>query len=105
MSTLLVAVIIISITVIPPIIFLYLNKKSGKKRSETLLNLFRQAGAKHEISCSKLEVLKNKILGFDAASQKLLLFQVENVHNPICIDMTEVQTCCVQKEYDTMVTG
>lgn len=105
MSTIWVAAIIIAIAVIPAAIFVRLHKRREKKRIESLLAQFNNAGIKHNLSFTHQEMLKDKVLGLDANTQTLLLFQFNATHMETVIDLTDVETCTVYREYASLSTG
>lgn len=105
MSTILTALLIIISTISIPLIFILINKKRGRKRNETFLNLFSQEGSKQGLSFSSQELLRSKIIGLDGIKQALLVFEFENPGNIICITMAEVKNCTVEKKYDSIVIG
>jgi len=105
MSTLSIALIIVIATVCIPLIFVLINGKSRKKKNKALLNFFMEEGSKQGLSFSSQEILRSKIIGLDAAKQMLLVFDFNNDGNLRYIDMSEVKTCSVEKNHDSIVIG
>ena len=99
MSTILVAIIIIAIAVIPTSIFMRLHKRREKKRFATLRVHFKKTGAKHGLSFTHEEILKDKMLGFDTNNQTLVVYAFDAPHNEIIADLTNVEDCTIYKEY------
>lgn len=102
MSTIYVAVIIIAITVIPPYLFIRFSKRQEQKDRDALFSQFNQAGRDHGLSFTRLEVLKDKILGFDAGKQSLLLLSFDPAGSPVVIGLSNVQTCTLHRKYITL---
>ena len=75
MSTLIVAAILIAGTIFISVIFININRKSERKRRESLLKHFSEAGSKRGLSFSAQEELKNKIIGLDGLQRKLLVYE------------------------------
>lgn len=105
MSTIIIAVILIIITIVPTIAFILMNKKNEKKRNEKFLRLFNEVATKYGLSFSRQEILMTKIIGLDGSNQALLIFEFENANNATYIDMAEVKNCTVKKEYDSINIG
>jgi hypothetical protein len=105
MSTLSIALIIVIVTVCIPLIFILLHRKRRKQKNKALLNFFIGEGAKRGLSFSSREILRSRIIGLDAAKQTLLVFDFNNDGNIRCINMSEVKTCRVEKNYDSIVIG
>ena len=103
MSTILIAAILIAITVIPSFIFIRLHNKREKKQREALLAQFINAGAKHNLSFTHQQILKDKMLGLDAAHQKLLVFPLEVTDTAVVVELTGVESCTVHKEYSDII--
>ncbi len=104
MSTILVGLIIIAIAVIPTFIFIRLHKQSEKKRHTARLRSFQNAGIKHGLSFTHDEVLKDKMLGLDTNNQKLLQFTFDK-KDEIVVNLKDVESCTLYKEYHQFVIG
>lgn len=105
MSTVLVAAIIIAIAVVPAAVFIRLHKRREKKRIESPIARFNNAGVEHNLFFTHQEMLKDKILGLDATNQALLLFQFDATHTETVIDLADVETCTVYRKYDRFGTS
>jgi hypothetical protein len=105
MSALIIAAILIAGVILFCLSFIHLNKKNEKKQKEELLHLFKEAGSKHDLSFSSREVLRNKIIGFDALKRTLLVFEFAPVQSVICINMAEIKNCTVAREYENVNIG
>ncbi|HEY6977804.1 MAG TPA: hypothetical protein VH396_16005 [Chitinophagaceae bacterium] len=105
MSTLLVAAIVIASIILFCLIFIYINKKNESKQKEKFLNLFKEAGFKYDLSFSRQEVLRNKIIGLDSLKRTLLVFEFAPVESVICINMAEIKNCTVAREYENVNIG
>ena len=104
MSTIIVSAILITITIAVPLVFISISKRNIKKRNEKHLKLFSLAGLNHDLSFSKYEILKTKIIGLDNLHQSLLIYEIKDA-NVIRINMKEVNSCLVNKEYDNIDMG
>ena len=105
MSTIIIAAILVISTIGIFAIFTSINKKNAKKRKKTLLKRLSKSGSEHGLSFSSQEILKNKIIGLDGLNQTLLIIELENANNIICINMREVKNCTAEKKYDSIVIG
>ena len=103
MSTILIAAILIAIIVIPSFIFIRLHKKREKKQREAHLAQFIKAGVKHNLFFTHREMLKDKILGLDAANRKLLVFLFDAEDAELVVDLTVMEACAVHKEYSNVI--
>ena len=105
MSTIIIAAILVISTIGIFAIFASISTKNAKKRKKTLLKRLGKSGSEHGLSFSSQEILKNKIIGLDGLNQTLLIIELENANNVICVNMQEVKNCTVEKEYDSIVIG
>ena len=103
MSTILIAAILIAMIVIPSFIFIRLHNKREKKQREALLKQFTDAGVKHNLLFTHREMLKDKMLGLDAARQKLLVFPGDATDTELVVDLAGMETCTVHKEYSNFI--
>lgn len=104
MSTIIIAAILVAITIALPLVFISISKKNTRNRNEGNFKLFSLAGSNHGLSFSKLEILKNKIIGLDNFHRAVLIYEFEN-ENAIRINMKEVNNCTFNKQYDSIDTG
>jgi len=105
MSIIAIALLIIITTVCIPLIFVLINKKNREKKNKILLSFFMQEGFKLGLSFSSQEILRSKIIGLDAAKQTLLIFDFNKDGNIRCINISEVKTCTIEKNHDSIVIG
>ena len=105
MSTLSIALVIVIATICIPLIFILINKKTRKKKDKALLNFFTEEGSKLGLSFSNQEILRSKMIGLDDAKQTLLVFDFNNDSNIRCINMSEVKTCSIEKNHDSIIIG
>ena len=99
MSTIISAAILIAATILISSIFIFIQKKNARIRNEYLLKVFRDEADKLGPSFSRQDVLKNKILGFDALQQRLLIFEFAPPTNMVCIEMDQVKSCSVVRQH------
>ena len=103
MSTISIAAILIAIVVIPSFIFVRLHNKREKKQRVASLAQFIKTGVKHNLVFTHQQILNDKILGFDAAGQKLMVFPSEVTDTEVVIDLADVESCTVHKEYSNII--
>jgi len=103
MSTILIAAILIAVIVIPSFIFIRLHNRREKKQREAFLKQCTDAAVQHNLLFTHQEVLKDKMLGLDAANQKLLVFPFDLTHTVLVIDLADVETCATYKEYSNII--
>lgn len=103
MSTILIATILIAIIAIPSFIFIRLHNKEEKKQREARLAQFIKAGIKHNLFFTHRQILKDKILGLDAANRKLLVFFFDATDTELVVDLAGMESCIVHKEYSNTI--
>jgi hypothetical protein len=99
MSTIIVAVIIISAITCICLVLVSMNNKHRKKTSAELLDHFSQAGTRNYLSFSSQEILENCIIGLDGIQRKLLILKRidKDGHDSLLLDLNEVKTCAKKK--------
>lgn len=102
MSTLLVAAIVIALTVIPPFLFIRFGRRRKRLHYELLYARFKKTGDRHGLLFSHHQVLKDKIVGYDAQQQVLLLFATDSVHKGVVVDLANRRSSSVCKEYSSI---
>jgi hypothetical protein len=105
MSTLITALLIIIGAIGIPLIFILINNKKSKRRNETVFGLLRQEGSKKGLSFSSHELLRNKLVGLDSIKQEVVVLDFENPGNVICIAITDIRNCSIEKKYQSIVIG
>ncbi len=103
MPVITIALLIIIATIGIPLIFIHINKKNRMKKEKALLNFFHREAAKQGLSFSSMEILRNKIIGLDGIKNTLLILDFNNDGKIICLNMSDVRTCSVEKIYDNIV--
>jgi fucose permease len=105
MSTIITAAIVILSTTGIALFFISINKRNNSKRNKALLHFFNKAGAEKGLAFSSQEVLKNKIIGLDGLHQTLSVFEFLQFDNVIHIRLSDVTSCVLKKEYETVNFG
>jgi len=105
MSTIIVASLLVISVIVISKIFVSINTKNHKKRTQQLLIRFNDTGSTFGLSFSSQEILKNKILGLDGIHRKFLVMEFENDTKVTCIDLSEIRECILKKEYDSVNHG
>jgi hypothetical protein len=102
MSTLLMALLILAITIILPCIFIARHRKNLKKEARGNFHRFSTAGTERQLSFSRQEIVQNKIIGFDGIQQVLMIAELDNNYDIICIAVKELAACSMDKVFYTV---
>jgi len=107
MSTIIVAVIVISIITGICLILVSINNKQRKKTGTELLNHFSKLATENNLSFSSQEILENCIIGLDGVQRKLLILKKidKDGYDSILLDLNEVKTCSQKKIYTRINIG
>ena len=107
MSTILVAAILIGIIAGICLLMVSIDNKQKRKAMNHLLERFHQLGSDHNLSFSSQEILKNGVIGLDGLHRKLAVLQrqSETRFHAKVIDLGDLRTCSVKKEYGTIGGG
>ena len=103
MSTILVAAVLVGIVAAICFLVVSLDKKQKRSAMNQLLFAFHKAGSEHNLTFSSQEMLNDSIIGLDGVRRKLLVLErtAHGVFNSFVIDLNEVKSCLVKKEYGT----
>ncbi|MGF2410915.1 hypothetical protein [Ferruginibacter sp.] len=102
MSTILMALLILAITIILPWIFIVRHKKALKKEEHENFRRFSTAATERDLSFSRQEIIQNKFIGFDGIQRVLMIAELDNDYDILCIPVNELAQCRVDKEYYTL---
>ena len=107
MSTIIVAVIVISIITGICLILVSINNKQRKKTGTELLNHFSKLATENNLSFSSQEIFENCIIGLDGVQRKLLILKKidKDGYDSILLDLNEVKTCSQKKIYTRINIG
>ncbi|MGN6164304.1 MAG: hypothetical protein ACTHOF_07175 [Flavisolibacter sp.] len=106
MSTIIVAFIVIAVVIAICYFLIYTTKRHAQKKTGKLLSISSQTGSKYNLSFSSQEILKNRIIGLDGISRKLLVIEHDTAENDYSIiDLQDVKSCSVKKKYITVNMG
>jgi len=105
MSTLIVAAMLIASTILISLLFIYVNKKSERRRKDKFLKLLNEAGLKNDLSFSSQEFLSTGILGLDGVKRTLLVIEFRNANSVACINLAEIKSCTLAKEFTSIDFG
>lgn len=107
MSTLLVAAILVGIVAAVILLLVSLDKTQKRKSMNQLLHAFHQKGSEHHLTFSSQELLKSTIIGLDGLHRKLLVLEQweEGAFSTLLIDLKDVKSCSLKKEYGTINGG
>lgn len=77
-----------------------------RTKIEKLLCRFNEAVAAFNLCIAKQERLGNRMIGFDAVSNKVLFLEASgHKHDGYLIDLNDIQGCRVKNEYGTLNIG
>jgi hypothetical protein len=102
MSTILMAMLILAFTIILPWIFISRHRKNLKNQERANFQRFSTAGTERQLSFSRQEIVQNKIIGFDGLQQVLMIAELDNNYDIICIAVKELAACTIDKAYYTV---
>ena len=107
MSTVIVAVILISVIVCISLFLVSLNNRHTQKTTTALLALFSRLGTENNLSFSSQEILENCIIGLDGIKRKLLILnKIDNdKYESILLALDEVKGCSKKKVYRSVNIG
>jgi hypothetical protein len=106
MSTIVVAFIIIAVIIAVCYFLIYTTKRHAQKKTGKLLLLSSETGSKYNLSFSSQEILKNRVIGLDGISRKLLVIEHNTDENDYTIiDLQDVKSCAVKKNYISVNMG
>lgn len=100
MSSIITAVIIISIVALTLFLLISLHNKETKKKKNALVSYFNHHGMINSFAFSCQEILRNCIIGLDGLQRKLMILEYgadENHKHVHIIDLNKVNNCGFQK--------
>ena len=101
MSTIFMAILILAVTIILPWILITRHKKNLREQERGNFRRFSTAGTERQLSFSRQEIIQNKIIGFDGIQQVLMIAELDNNYDIICIAVKELTACRIEKIYYT----
>lgn len=107
MSTLLVAAILLGIVTGLCLLLVTIDKRSKQKHMNQLLQRIHTLGAKHQLTFSSQELLKNYVIGLDGVHRKLSVIHAPDATqcDAAVVDLADVKRCSVKKQYGTITGG
>jgi len=101
MSTILVAVILVSFIAAVVLALIWVNNRDRKKATLNLLNKFSDKAMENNLSISSQEVLDNTLIGVDGVQRKLLIVKKIGTdrYDSHLIDLREVKSCRKKSVY------
>jgi hypothetical protein len=104
METLLISAILVGAVAAIFLLLVWLDKKHKRQAMHQLLQAFSQAGSNHNLSFSSQEILKDTAIGLDGIHRKVLVLRrsTDVAFESLLIDINEVKSCAVKKEYITV---
>src|SRR5436190_7271646 len=107
MSTVIVAILLISIIVSISLFLVSVNNRHAQKTTTALLTLFSKLGTENNLSFTSQEILENCIIGLDGIKRKLLILNKidTNKYESILLDLNEVKNCFKRKIYRSVNIG
>lgn len=103
MSTVVVALILLSFVFVVSFLFVWTSKRQAKKRTSQLLHRFSTLGTENNLSFSSQEIFRSKVIGVDGVQRKILVLEhlENNAFDWYFIDLKEVQSCKITTQYAT----
>jgi len=107
MSTLIVAAILLGIVTGICLLLITIDKRVKQKHMNQLLYRIQALGAKHQLTFSSQELLKNYVIGLDGVHRKLTVIHAPDTTkcDAAVVDLAEVKRCSVKKQYGTISGG
>jgi hypothetical protein len=101
MSTFFVAAILLSAVIIMILLLITLHNRQKQKAAGRLRQQFSRLGAEHGLSFTAQEATPYGLFGLDGQQRKLLVLDKADDHlfSHILIDLEEVKSCTLQKQY------
>lgn len=83
---------------------IYKKYKGGAMKK--LLMYFSEEGIRNDLSFSSQQILKDCIIGLDGVNRKFLIAKQQgDAFHSVIIDLDEIKTCTVKKEYGSIKVG
>jgi hypothetical protein len=105
MSTLYVAAILVASVVALVWIFIKFNARKTRREEQAFFDHFNRIASENNIKYTKHEKFSNKIIGLDQLKKTLVIFEFEHQDNPILINLSDLRSCTLVKEYGHINTG
>lgn len=106
MTTISVAAIIIAFIAAVSLLLISINNKQKRIAMKQLLQRFHQLGSDHNVTFSSQEMLKDSLMGLDGLRRKLLIVRKDgHQFQSLVLNLDEVKTCSVKKQYGTIFSG
>jgi len=107
MSTIIVAVILVSIVIFICLVLVGINNKHRKKATTELLTRFNKFGTENKLSFTKQEILETCLIGLDEAQRKLFVLKKIDAdkYDFILLDLDEVKKCSKKKIFEKVNIG
>jgi hypothetical protein len=96
------AMLILAITILLPWIFITRHKQALKKQAHENFHRFSTSGSQQNLSFSRQEIVQNKIIGIDGIKQVLMIAELDNDYNIVCIPVKKLAQCRIDKTYQTI---
>jgi hypothetical protein len=107
MSTVIIAVILISVIAAICVILISINNKDREKTTLKLLDHFTGIAMQSNLSFSSQEILETALIGLDGIQRKLLVITKTGAdeYDSLLIDLKEVKSCNKKKLYKNVNVG
>jgi hypothetical protein len=100
MSSIITALIIISVTVAISWFVVYIGNRYQKKKRDRMLRRFSRLGSEHNMSFTSQEILNDCIIGIDGIHKKMLVITATGEeYKWMVIDLLTVRSCAVTRLY------
>jgi hypothetical protein len=106
MSTIIIALIIVTFIVLICILLISIHNKHRKKLANELIAQFQCEGAKNDLLLSKWEMAGKLVIGLEADKKILYAFQKHlDQYRSYLVDLSKVKNCLKKKVYSNKISG
>lgn len=106
MSTVIIALIIVTFVMVVCILLVSINSKHRKKAAKELIAQFQREGKENNLLISKWEMAGKLVIGLEAGKKTILAFHNHlGQHKSYLVDLSKVKNCLKQKIYTSKITG
>ena len=106
MSTIIIAVVLISIVAILCLMLVSINNSHRKKIADDLVSRFNKLGHEMNLYFLKKEILGNLMIGLDDLYKKLLILRKsDDKYDSFVLNLNDVKSCSKRKIYERVNIG
>jgi len=107
MSTIIVAVILVSVLIFICLMLVGVNNKNREKATTELRLRAKEFGTANNLSFTKQEILESCLIGLDEIQRKLFILKKigEDKYDAVLLDLNEVKSCSKKLVYNKVNIG